>query len=395
MRNELTSRFTSSCPMVKGARPGQRLVAEVFRPNSLTTEAGPTLPGQPVTLLMAHASGFHKEVWYPIINDLSLTSAAWAEQPYDAGVRAYRAFPNRLQKPKRGESATPGDETSPTPGPAWYIHHIIVFDVCDHGDSAALNQPTLPSKTTWFDNARDIIALVDQLSCRGALIGIGHSYGATSMLLAQIMWPTLFDALLMIEPAIPFAGRHYWEMRFDFILKRKRVWPDYTSALAYFQKHPFYQSWDPRSLAIYIQYGLTPMTADPLSSGGSAESESSTKRNSGQDPGPIAVTFKCTPEVEHQAFLAGAIDGVWLFNRLIDIVCPLRYIMGTDSNICPNDRFAQAHVSASYTADLHFIAQSGHMVVMESPQTIADQVSRFIGHGLAWQKGPPALQPRL
>ncbi|KAJ1992202.1 hypothetical protein H4R33_001085 [Dimargaris cristalligena] len=345
-------RYRITHQVVQGARPGQSLAVKQFFPQ------GPSPTGRPVTLLLAHATGFHKELWEPLLEELPLSSADEVLNPPQPSTHISNIY--------WGSSKTATDHPR-----SWHIARIIAFDGWCHGDSAALNRSHLQQKTSWLDNTRDILALIQQLSIDTALIGVGHSYGASSLLLTEIVKPGTFAALLPVEPVIAFAGPRFLETSFERVLSRKAQWRDIAEAHTYFTRHPFFRDWDPRVQALHVQHGLTSV------------------------PGTEAWQLKCHPKDEYEVFQGGFRDAVWLLSRLVEIGCPLRYLMGEESTICPNEQFGQAHANASIRADVYIIKGSGHLLLMERPALVASHLALFLTHAMAFVPNGSPLKPQL
>ena len=92
----------------------------------------------PETVLFAHATGFCKEVWLPIVDDVADACQIDA----------------------------------------------VLFDTRAHGSSGRSDPPL-----DWWDLGRDVLALTDP---QGAVVGVGHSAGAASLVLAELMAPGTF-----------------------------------------------------------------------------------------------------------------------------------------------------------------------------------------------------------
>lgn len=110
------------------------------------------------------------------------------------------------------------------------------------------------------------------------LVGIGHSAGATELyephgpltlrnsnpplkrVLLSLIHPRLLSNLVLIDPVIQLnpppppkpGGPSYYQMA----TFRRDLWPSRSAASSAFQKNPFYQSWDPRVMELWIQHGL-------------------------------------------------------------------------------------------------------------------------------------------
>ena len=104
---------------------------------------------------------------------------------------------------------------------------------------------------------------------QGGVIGIGHSQGACSMVLAQRADPTLFKALVLVEPAIvsrnavrltrvmpKWAGRFVKAVR--AARDRRDRWPEVGSYLAELRAHPAYRRFDDEAWAAVAAHGTRP-----------------------------------------------------------------------------------------------------------------------------------------
>ncbi|KAJ2716496.1 hypothetical protein H4R19_000611 [Coemansia spiralis] len=122
-------------------------------------------PAKRVTLLLAHTNGFHKELWEPSLE---------------------RLF------------ARPSSQLT--------IVEAAALDAYNHGDSAVANRQSIVGETyaPWFLTARDILAVLSQLGGGGrrAVVGIGHSWGASSLLLAEIISPLSLAAIIATDPVL-------------------------------------------------------------------------------------------------------------------------------------------------------------------------------------------------
>jgi pimeloyl-ACP methyl ester carboxylesterase len=156
--------------------------------------------------LLAHATGFCKEVWRPVIAEI--------------------------------------DAKSP-------VGSITSFDQRAHGDSEAPPHPF-----SWDDLAQDALAVVSDVD--GPIIGVGHSSGAALLALAEQAQPGRFAGLILIEPII-FPPPH---RRFDesplasaTLRRRYRFRTPADARLNYEGKGPFAR-WRPEALDAYLEGGL-------------------------------------------------------------------------------------------------------------------------------------------
>ncbi|CAG8658486.1 8604_t:CDS:2, partial [Dentiscutata erythropus] len=182
--------------------------------NSYVTASICTKNDSKISLIFAHATGFHKELWNPIIKILHERRHRW------------------------------------NGGDMWAL------DCSNHGDSAMLNQDVLPDKFVCSDYSRDILQLIDKAKIQKPIIGIGHSIGGTSMLKAETIRPGTFASILTLEPIVkPIIVREF-EIQETKVKNRRERWPDRKSAHISFNTNEFFKSWNPEILNLYVQYGL-------------------------------------------------------------------------------------------------------------------------------------------
>ncbi|RHZ88638.1 hypothetical protein Glove_21g248 [Diversispora epigaea] len=167
-----------------------------------------------ITIIFAHATGYHKEVWEPIIRGLN---------------------------EKRGKR--------------WSGGTMYALDATNHGDSAILNQDILPDSFKWTDYARDILQVIDHFNIKGPIVGVGHSLGGCAILMAELFRSGTFSALVSIDPVLyPFKVKQY--NSFSSVLSRRDVWPNREAVKSSFLRHTFFRAWDPEVLDLHVQYGL-------------------------------------------------------------------------------------------------------------------------------------------
>ncbi|CAE7073661.1 unnamed protein product [Rhizoctonia solani] len=214
--------------------------------NAMWIVANRYVPDKPrasaVTLVLAHATGFHKEIWETTLRFL----------------------------------VTAGG-----------IDEIWSLDAANHGDSALLNKDSLGDIYEWSDHARDILSFLtyylpdridnpepslvqipDQTSQRRlehgfanrTVIGIGHSFGGCTIARAAIEFPKLFSSLVLVDPVIfpSYAPRGPGiEALIKGALSRRDQWANRESAQIGFAQSAFFKAWHPDVLADYIQHGIT------------------------------------------------------------------------------------------------------------------------------------------
>ena len=192
-------------------RPPLAYNAEVERPPQLKTILANGLelalwdwPGEAPALLFAHATGFHGRCWDRI-----------------AGM-----FPGQRR---------------------------LSVDFRGHGRSAKPEPPY-----HWDAFGCDLAAVARELDLTDA-IGVGHSMGGHSVVLAACLRPKTFRALLLIDPTI-FPPDYYSAPALDagVIRRRRNHWKSPGEMFERFRQRPPFALWKPEILRDYCEFGLLP-----------------------------------------------------------------------------------------------------------------------------------------
>ena len=158
------------------------------------------------TVLLAHATGFHKLVWRPFVRALR-----------DAGVE----------------------------------QRIVAHDFRSHGHSPKL------ADHHWQFYADDVSDILETIE--GPVVGIGHSMGGAALIEAGIAHPDRFMGMVLVEPIVFPAA-----MLPDGVdspmaagaRRRRRAFDSPGHALANFAAKPVFGRWVPDALAAYVEGGL-------------------------------------------------------------------------------------------------------------------------------------------
>lgn len=164
-------------------------------------------------IVLAHATGFHKEMWAPVI-------------------RALR---------RRNVAAT-----------------IVAIDLRGHGDSP---EPARPP-SVW-QHAHDVASVVEQLG-RGTRhrIGVGHSLGGMAVSAAEICQPGTFDSLVLMDPAlvppseqaeIDAPGGNPWA---EGARRRRPAFTDRDEAYVSYASKSVFATWPDDVLQLYVDFGF-------------------------------------------------------------------------------------------------------------------------------------------
>ncbi|KAH7085746.1 Alpha/beta hydrolase family-domain-containing protein [Paraphoma chrysanthemicola] len=175
-------------------------------------------PGD-ITIIAAHANGFPKELYEPLWDELLKVCGQ-----YGFGIRG-----------------------------------IWIADVVHQGWSSVLNEDKLGNDPSWLDHSRDLLHMVnvfrDQMP--RPLLGMGHSMGGCQLANLALLHPRLFETLILVDPVIQGKVSLVGNVGPAAASARRRErWPSREAALTSFKKSKFYQTWDPRVLDRWVQYGL-------------------------------------------------------------------------------------------------------------------------------------------
>ncbi|MGH9285380.1 MAG: alpha/beta fold hydrolase, partial [Acidimicrobiales bacterium] len=286
------------------APAGGGTVAEVLRAPVAGDEvrvAVHPLGGQGPAVLMAHATGFHGRVWAPVA------------------------------------AALPG-------------FRCLGVDLRGHGDTPAPPDGDFD----WDGFGRDLLAVVDGLGLERPL-GVGHSCGATALLLAEAARPGAFGGLWLYEPVVfpvdtplPRAPEHPMVTR---ARARRADFASREEAYAYFAGRPLFAASHPEALRAYVEHGL----ADVAGGG---------------------VTLKCRPADEAEVFAAGVANRA--YSRLARVACPTTLACGAAT-----DAFGPAVMAVQAARLAHastvVLEGVGHLGPMEDPVAVAVAVAAAFG----------------
>lgn len=117
-------------------------------------------------LLLAHGNGFCRQTWYAVLDELRCLAASGSRKGNVNGDLSFRA---------------------------------VLCDMRSHGDSPSAN-----GRVGWEEQARDMnrIAKVvrKNVGRHVPIVAVGHSMGATALLLAELSNPGTFQAAVVAEP---------------------------------------------------------------------------------------------------------------------------------------------------------------------------------------------------
>ncbi|RKP07120.1 Alpha/Beta hydrolase protein [Thamnocephalis sphaerospora] len=169
-----------------------------------------------LNILFVHATGYHKEMWFPIIGRLA-----------NENVRC------------------------------------IAYDIRYHGDSASLNAgKPVKDDADWMHHAFDILKLAGELEPPMPILAVGHSLGGTALLLAEHARPNTFARIITLDSVCGPLDPTVLPFNADILItakgarRRRSRWPSRHEAKRSLLKNPIFCAWDEEVLNTYIQYGF-------------------------------------------------------------------------------------------------------------------------------------------
>lgn len=131
----------------------------------------------------------------------------------------------------------------------------VAFDARGHGDS---DVPS-PTDFDWAGFALDVLAVVDGLGLHRPY-GLGHSSGATALLLAEEARPGTFEALYCYEPVVvaadPPLGRDPDSWPASTARRRREVFASRAEAYDTYASKPPFSGVTPEALRAYVAHGF-------------------------------------------------------------------------------------------------------------------------------------------
>jgi pimeloyl-ACP methyl ester carboxylesterase len=223
-----------------------------------------------------------------------------------------------------------------------------------------------PGAYHFLDYAEDVCRVIDALGLRN-VYGIGHSAGATDLLLAAKLLPGRFARLFVMEPTVmdPRAARS-GELSEDSLSRvqgtlRRRA--EFDSADAVFERYraaPAFADWTETSLRAYVRHGFA-----PLANG--------------------RVQLCCTPEIESAILrpIYQAMEQVYVgdargnpFTSLSAIDCRVRVTTAAKSGPIYKEMASRAVSLIPRVSTLTFDG-TGHCVAQEAPAIVVKAVREF------------------
>jgi pimeloyl-ACP methyl ester carboxylesterase len=169
------------------------------------------------------------------------------------------------------------------------------------------------------------------------------------MLMAELVMPATFDALILYEPAVARrdSGTERVQNQFASVARRRRSeFRTLAEARANFAGKEPTKSFDTEVLDAYTEYGFVPT-------------------------GDGGVRIKCAPESEAAVYES---DGsLLLWDRLRPCPCQVTLVRGSRSELWSESSMAE--LAARVGARVHTMDGSGHFGPLQHPDVFADLLS--------------------
>ncbi|NVN87684.1 MAG: alpha/beta hydrolase [Rhodopseudomonas sp.] len=241
---------------------------------------------------------------------------------------------------------------------------VYALDRRGHGAS---DKP-IADRYHFLDFASDLCAAIKALQLTG-IYGIGHSAGATDLLLAAKLQPERFARLFVMEPTVMTPTAHPGDgarlsdqgtATVQGVLRRQVEFASAEAALQRFRAAPAFAPWTEPALRAYIRHGF-----EPLPDG--------------------RVRLLCRPEIEAALLLPiyQAIEQVYAdddggnpFGWLAEIDCPVRIATAEQSWPIYKEMAARAAALIPAASRCAFDGV-GHCVAQEAPELLIAALEEF------------------
>lgn len=251
---------------------------------------------------------------------------------------------------------------------------ILTLDMVNHGDSGVLNRHNLGVNFNWIDGARDasMIAMKEFNVIDGNINGstnqinivIGHSMGGFQAITCNILYPNLFQLVIVMEPVVishdmpkePLQHTRIPQTFFKLLLSKMRdTFPNKSEYIKYMQTESFYKDAHPTILERLIDF-------EKLVEGDHIRTKMDKRQNS-------------------LCYLTLNPSGQWLIANLDFLTTPVYCIVGGKSTWTPkaNNDTMQEKIQ---DFQLESVKDGGHLINLENPDEcvnlINDKLNNFI-----------------
>jgi pimeloyl-ACP methyl ester carboxylesterase len=238
-------------------------------------------------------------------------------------------------------------------------YHVVAMDARGHGDSS---KPVGDDAYPWHRFGDDALAVARALAAEhpdGRIaLGLGHSFGGMSLMLAASRESTLFERLVLVEPVLkpphdpsisdPERESRGFELA-DRARRRRQVFESRQAAADSWREKALFATWTRAAFDLYVAEGLA-------------------------DRPDGSVQLKCPGEVEGAIFAAGPDFDLWEVASRVKTPALLLWAERGDFPRTVYESVAERMADAQ----VRDIA-AGHLVPMERPDLVVDAVLDFAG----------------
>ena len=238
-------------------------------------------------------------------------------------------------------------------------YECISFDFRGYGDSNLVNDWPV----AWQGYCDDALAITKSLQNKNQIIAVGHSMGATALVMAALIEPELYKALILYEPIIfPESMRnaqtatHQPSPLAEGARRRRTTFVSRDEAFANYSSKPPMNVFDEKSLRAYVDFGFNDVRI------------AETNEN--------CVVLKCNPEHEARTYETGTSHETWEQLHLLRV--PTWIVAGA---VAPMQPSSWSELIAKKIPNSKFIQwpDAGHFGPMQQPARLADLVREVDG----------------
>jgi len=224
------------------------------------------------------------------------------------------------------------------------------------------------------DYIPEVHSLIDkygkQTELSASVIGVGHSLGAMTTLMAAIKDPGMFQLLVLMEPVL-FPRWQGTAMRLLAPFKLiKRIHPLIQGTL---KRKTRFESRE----AMYQRYRVK-----PVFSGLSDQVLRDYVEGLALEDTEGGIKLKYTPDWEARIYETGGIADWYVWRNLDQVKCPVLVIRGEDTYVL-FDSVINSMTEKMLAGEGFMMEGTGHLVPLEKPLETAEVVREFIARNLS------------